>query len=147
MNSAIAGLGMTSMGKIYGKSATEFACEALELAATDAGINLNDIDGLLVNPGIKNDVDLRLQSTLQLQDLRLLTTLQGFGSSAGQMVQYASMAIQAGMADVVACVYADAPLQEGKRSSAAYPGQAREMLGVSSLSRAAGLKAAPERYA
>lgn len=147
MGTAIAGLGMTEMGKVYGKTATQFAVEAIGAAAADAGLSLSDIDGLLVNPGVKNDTDLRLQSTLQMRDTRLLATIQGFGSSAGQMVQYASMAIEAGMADVVACVYADAPLKEGKRSSDAYPGQARAMVGTASLPFAAGLKAAPERYA
>lgn len=147
MSTAIVGLGMTEMGKIYGRTATQFAVEAISRAAEDAGLTLADIDGLYVNPGIKNDTDLRLQSTLQMRDTRVLATIQGFGSSAGQMIQYASMAIDAGMADVVACVYADAPLTEGKRAGSAYPGQARAMVGVASLPFAAGLKAAPERYA
>lgn len=144
---AIAGLGITEMGKVYGRTATDFAVEAITLAAADAGLALSDIDGLLVNPGVKNDTDLRLQSTLQMRDTRLLATMQGFGSSAGQMVQYASMAIANGMADVVACVYADAPLTEGKRAGASYGGQKRAMEGVQSLQFAAGLQAAPERYA
>ena len=147
MSAAIVGLGMTEMGKIYGRTPTQLAVEAISRAAADAGLELADIDGLYVNPGVKNDTDLRLQSTLKMRDTRVLATIQGFGSSAGQMVQYASMAIEAGMADVVACVYADAPLREGKRSSDAYPGQARAMVGVESLQFAAGLKAAPERYA
>lgn len=147
MSAAIVGLGMTEMGKIYGRTPTQLAVEAISRAAADAGLELADIDGLYVNPGVKNDTDLRLQSTLKMRDTRVLATIQGFGSSAGQMVQYASMAIEAGMADVVACVYADAPLKEGKRSSDAYPGQARAMVGVESLQFAAGLKAAPERYA
>lgn len=144
---AIAGLGITAMGKVYGRSATDFAVEAVQLAAEDAGLTLADIDGLYVNPGIKNDTDMRLQSTLQMRNTRVLATVQGFGSSAAQMVQMASMAIESGMAEVVACVYADAPLTEGKRAGAAYPGQARAMVGVGSLPFAAGLKAAPERYA
>jgi acetyl-CoA acetyltransferase len=144
---AIAGLGVTAMGKVYGRTATDFAVEAISLAAEDAGLSLADIDGLYVNPGIKNDTDMRLQSTLQMRHTRVLATIQGFGSSAVQMVQQASMAIEHGMADVVACVYADAPLTEGKRAGAAYPGQARAMVGVGSLPFAAGLKAAPERYA
>lgn len=147
MSASIAGLGMTSMGKIFGKTASQFASEAVSLAAADAGLALGEIDGLLVNPGVKNDTDLRLQSTMQMKNTRFLATMQGFGSSAGQMVQYATMAIESGMADVVACVYADAPLKEGKRTSAAYPGQARAMVGASSLAPAAGLRAAPERYA
>ena len=35
---AIAGLGMTEMGKVYGRTATDFAAEALALALDDAGL-------------------------------------------------------------------------------------------------------------
>jgi len=147
MSTAIAGLGMTELGKVYGRTAAEFAVEAVSLAARDAGLTLADLDGLLVNPGVKNDTDLRLQSTLGMRNTRLLATIQGFGSSAGQMVQYASMAVDAGMADVVACVYADAPLREGRSAGASYSGQKRAMRGLGALPAAAGLKAAPERYA
>ncbi|UOE21872.1 thiolase family protein [Thermobifida halotolerans] len=138
---------MTELGRVYGRTPAQFALEAVTGAAADAGLSLDDIDGLLVNPGVGNDTDLRLQSTLQLRGLRLLSTVQGFGSSAIQMVQYASMAISAGMAEVVACVYADAPLKEGKGSGAAYAGGDRALKGVESLPAAAGLKSAPARYA
>jgi acetyl-CoA acetyltransferase len=144
---AIVGLGMTDLGRVYGRTPTQFALEAISSAAADAGLSLSDVDGLLVNPGVNNDIDLRLQSTLQMRNTRLLTTIQGFGSSAGQMVQFASMAIAAGMADVVACAYADAPLTEGKGAGASYAGQQRALHGVGALPFAAGLKAAPERYA
>lgn len=48
---AIAGLGMTQLGKVYGRTPAEFAVEAVTRAAADAGLALADIDGLLVNPG------------------------------------------------------------------------------------------------
>jgi len=144
---AIVGLGMTDLGRVYGRTPTQFALEAISSAAADAGLSLSDVDGLLVNPGVNNDIDLRLQSTLQMRNTRLLTTIQGFGSSAGQMVQFASMAIAAGMADVVACAYADAPLTEAKGAGPSYAGQQRALQGVGALPFAAGLKAAPERYA
>jgi acetyl-CoA acetyltransferase len=147
VTAAIAGLGMTEMGNVFGRTPTELAVEAVTRAVADAGLTLADVDGLYVNPGVNNDTDMRLQSTLQMRNTRLLATIQGFGSSAGQMVQYAALAIEAGMAEAVACVYADAPLKEGKRAGAAYPGQPRAMVGVESLPFAAGLKAAPERYA
>jgi acetyl-CoA acetyltransferase len=147
MSGALVGLGMTELGKVYGRTATEFAVEAVTRAAEDAGLALSDIDGLFVNPGVHNDTDLRLQSTLGMRDTRLLATIQGFGSSAGQMVQFATMAIDNGMADVVACVYADAPLREGRGAGASYSGQRRAMRGVGALPASAGLKAAPERYA
>jgi len=55
----------------------------------------------------------------------VLTFMQGYGSSAGQMVQYAAMAVANGMADYIACVFADDPLQEGKRTGDAYANRSR----------------------
>lgn len=144
---AIVGLGMTELGKVYGRTPAEFALEAVSRAAADAGLTLDDIDGLLVNPGIGQEIDIRLQSTLQLRNLRLLSAIQGFGSSAGQMVQFAALAIEAGMAEVVACVFADAPLKRGSGAGAAYSGRDRPLRGVDALPAAAGLRSAAARYA
>jgi acetyl-CoA acetyltransferase len=117
---SIAGLGMTEMGKVYGLTAQQFAADAVRRAAADAGLELSDIDGLLVSPGVTRAVDLSLQVDLGLRNLRLLTQMQAFGSTAGAMVQYAAMAVQSGMADTVACVFADAPLRPGRTTGAAY---------------------------
>ncbi|TWF96070.1 thiolase family protein [Saccharopolyspora dendranthemae] len=117
---AIAGLGMTEMGKVYGRSAQQFAAEAVRRAVDDAGLRLNDVDGLLVSAGLNGGVDLSLQDDLGLEDLRLLSQMQSFGSTAGAMVQHAAMAVENGMADTVVCVFADAPLREGTSSGAAY---------------------------
>ena len=59
---AIVGLGMTEMGKVYGRSATDFAVEAITAAVADAGLSLSDVDGLYVNPGVKNCDPTRLQT-------------------------------------------------------------------------------------
>jgi acetyl-CoA acetyltransferase len=117
---SIAGLGMTEMGKVYGLTAQQFAADAVRRAAVDAGLELSDIDGLLVSPGVTRAVDLSLQVDLGLRNLRLLTQMQAFGSTAGAMVQYAAMAVQSGMADTVVCVFADAPLRPGHTTGAAY---------------------------
>ncbi|TDC90824.1 thiolase family protein [Saccharopolyspora aridisoli] len=117
---AIAGLGMTDMGKVYGRSAQQFAAEAVRRAVADAGLRLGDVDGLLVSAGLAGGVDLSLQNDLGLEDLRLLSQMQSFGSTAGAMVQHATMAVEAGMADTVVCVFADAPLREGTSTGAAY---------------------------
>jgi len=50
--------------------------------------------------------------------------MQAYGSTAAAMVQFASMAIQAGMASVVACAWADDPLRPGGSAAAAYGGRA-----------------------
>jgi 3-oxoacyl-[acyl-carrier-protein] synthase III len=49
---AIAGLGITAQGKVYGKTAPQFAAEAVRLATEDAGLALADLDGLLVSGGL-----------------------------------------------------------------------------------------------
>ena len=103
------------MGPVYGRSASRFAVEAVRLAAADAGLQLSDVDGLLTSSGTSGGVGLGLQRDLELHDLKLLSEMQGYGSTAGAMVQVASMAVQAGMAEVVACVFADAPLTPGVR--------------------------------
>ena len=68
--------------------------------------------------------------------------MSAFGSTAGAMLQYAAFAIAAGQASVVACVYADAPLREGRASSdTAYNG--RRFAGASGF---AGLRTAYGDY-
>ena len=65
-------------------------------------------------------IGLQLQNVLGMGNLRLLNHMNAAGSTAAQMVQYATMAIDAGMATHVVCVFADAPLREGGSSAAAY---------------------------
>ena len=117
---AIAGLGITAQGKVYGRTAAQFAAEAVRLAAADAGLDLDDLDGLLVSGGANTSIGIDLQGLLGLTDLRLLTFMQGYGSTAAQMVQYAALAVQSGTADTIAVVWADDPLKEDKRASEAY---------------------------
>jgi acetyl-CoA acetyltransferase len=117
---AIAGLGMSELGKVYGPTSAQFAATAVRRAVADAGLALADVDGLLTSSGVTGGVSVDLQRELGLTDLRLLTHMQAYGSTAGSMVQYASMAVQSGMASVVACVFADSPLRPERRSSAIY---------------------------
>ncbi len=116
----IAGLGMTELGKVYGRTPAQFAAEAVRLAVADAGLALADVDGLLTSSGVTGGVSVDLQRELGLTDLRLLTHMQAYGSTAGSMVAYASLAVQSGMASIVACVFADSPLRPERGSSAIY---------------------------
>ncbi|WP_020109977.1 hypothetical protein [Nocardia sp. 348MFTsu5.1] len=134
----IVGLGMTEMGKVYGKSARQFAAEATRRAVSDAGLALADVDGLLVSAGVTNDVGLELQVDLNLRDLNVLSTMHAFGSSAGAMIQFASMAVEAGMAEVIVCAFGDAPLKEGKASGDVYSAKRRAPSGWSGLQRSTG---------
>ena len=151
---AITGLGITPMGRIYGKSATEFAADAVRAAIADSGLKRDQIDGLLINAGITGNIgggiSLGLQNYLGLKNLRLLNHMNAAGSTAAQMVQYATMAIANGMARHVVCVFADAPLTDGAKTGAAYGGAARMAArprGMVGLYAAAGYFGANTGYA
>lgn len=116
---AIAGLGITEMGRVYGRTSTEFAADAVKLALEDAGLEPTDLDGLLINSR-GDGLSLNLQTALGLQNLKLLNHMNAAGSTDGAMVQFAVLAVVTGMASVVACVFADASLSPGKPAGAAY---------------------------
>ena len=142
----IAGLGMTALGKVYGRTSAQFAAEAVRLAAADAGLRLADVDGLLTSSGVSGGISIDLQRDLGLTDLRLLLHVQAYGSTAGAMVQLASMAVQSGMASVVACVFADSPLQPERSAGAVY-GSRRAPAGWWGLLGASGVIGANPMYA
>lgn len=128
---AIVGLGQTRMGKNFDHpNALGFAVEAVKLALDDAGLSRDDLDGLLVNPGItwsgNQMASFSLQQALGLRDLRLSAMMNLGGATAAAMIMHAVQAIASGMATTVACVFADAPLRppaakkSGGGSAAAY---------------------------
>lgn len=147
VRTAIAGLGMSEIGKVYGHTANEFASIAVRNAVTDAGLELSDLDGLIMSSGLGSGVDLGLQGTLGLNDLNLLTSMQGYGSTAAQMVQYAAMAVRSGMASTIAVVWADDPLKENVGAGAAYQSAASLPTGWRGLMAASGLSSANTYYA
>jgi len=137
---------MTEFGKLYGRTPAQFAADAVRRAVADAGLTLPDVDGLLTSSGMSGGFSINLQQDLGLQDLRLLTHMQAFGATAGSMVQYAAMAVQAGMASVVACVFADSPLRPERRSGSIY-GTRRAGTGWWGLLGATGIVGANPMYA
>jgi acetyl-CoA acetyltransferase len=137
---------MTSLGKVYGPTSAQFAAEAVRLAVADAGLHLADVDGLLTSSGVSGGISIDLQRDLGLTELRLLSHMQAYGSTAGAMVQFASMAVQSGMASVVACVFADSPLQPERSAGAAY-GSRRAPAGWWGLLGASGVVGANPMYA
>ena len=133
-NPVIAGLGITEMGKVYGRTTAEFAADAVRRAAADAGLKVADIDGLLVSTGVTGGVGLELQRDLGLRDLSMLSEMQAFGATAGAMLELAS-SVRQGSSDVVACVFADAPLRR--------TGRPPRRTGVEGWARSAGGASSP----
>ena len=91
---AIVGLGITAQGKVYGRSAIDFAVEAVSLALADAGLERSDLDGVLLNPGLAwQDFGMgsfQLQQAMGLKNLRLTATMNLGGATAGAMIQHAA---------------------------------------------------------
>jgi acetyl-CoA acetyltransferase len=124
--SAIAGLGITEQGKVYDRSQVGFAAEAVRLALLDAGLTRDDLDGLLVNPGLSwGDMGMasfQLQQAMGLHDLRLSSSMNSGGATAATMIQYAAQAIANGLCSAVACVFSDAPLKPPRAAGEAKAG-------------------------
>lgn len=112
---AIAGLGITEQGKVYGRTPIGFAAEAVRRALADAGLRRDDLDGLLVNAGLTwGDLGMasfQLQQAMGLRNLRLSSSMGSGGATATTMIQYAALAIASGQCQAVACVFSDAPLK------------------------------------
>jgi len=147
---AIVGLGMTSMGRDFSHAdPLSFAAEAVIRALADAGLKREELDGLLVSPGAVPQDQINgpfgLQQMLGLRNLRLTASMIAGGAGAGAMVTHAAQAIFAGMANTVACVFADSPIRPPSASASGRSGE--------SFARAQGLNAsygyfgAPAGYA
>ncbi|MEU6034909.1 thiolase family protein [Actinomadura sp. NPDC047616] len=144
---AIAGLGMTELGKVYGRSPRRLAADAVRRAVADAGLTLDDLDGLLVSHGMGGSPGIELADTLGLRDLRLLTQMNAFGATAGAMVAYAAMSVLSGAASTVACVFADAPLRPKQSAGSAYHRDAPEWYGYGGMTAALGFRSVNAFYA
>lgn len=117
---AIAGVGVTAQGKLPGETNLSMAVEAFRRALDDAGLEKSDVDGLLTEPATTEfawALDyLRLGETLGINPAFTGSLMQG-GATACSLVQMAAMAVTAGMASCVACVFGDAARTAPHRSS------------------------------
>ena len=98
----IAGIGETEYSKDSGRTELALACEAIVRAADDAGLSVDDIDGL-----VRFDMDsvdeVALTSHVGLRNLRWMSHT-GYGGTGGNaVVVHAAAAIAAGLADTVVC--------------------------------------------
>jgi len=125
VKAAIAGVGASRQGKLPGETDLSLAAEALRAALDDCGLAKDDIDGLLTMPGTTSPDParhyLRLGEYLGVNPA-LAGSLTMGGATAGVLVQQAALAVAAGMADVVACVFGDPARTGGSRFAAASGG-------------------------
>ncbi len=124
-HAAIAGVGASRQGKLPGETATSLATEAFRNALDDAGIAKDEVDGLLTMPGTTSPEGpkhyLALGEHLGI-DPKVTGSLSMGGATAGVLIQQAALAIDAGMASVVACVFGDAAKTGGSKFDASAGG-------------------------
>lgn len=118
---AIAGVGASAQGKLPEETPLSLAVTALTAALDDAGLEKDDLDGLLTMPGTASPEGpkhyLTLGGHLGINPLLTGSVVMG-GATAGALIQQAALAIDAGMANVVACVFADSARTGGSRFDA-----------------------------
>lgn len=113
---AIVGVGATAQGKLPGATALSLAVEAFKRALDDSGLRKEQIDGLLTLRGQTSSEGeqnyLRVGETLGINP-RWTGGMHMGGATAGALIQQAVLAIEAGMATHVACLYGDAAATGG----------------------------------
>lgn len=141
---------MSEVGKVYADSAVDFAVRAVKNAVSDAGLTLDDIDGLITSWGISGARG-SPQHALALRNLAVNVEVKAYGASACAAIEYAAMAVVSGRAKAVVYVHGDAPLTDPSIGAAASFGAGRSAhvstTGFQGLPLAVGLGGATPTYA
>lgn len=103
---AVVGVGQTNFRDLYLDKGTRhdayaLAAEAFRLALDDAGLERDDVDGLLCSRVTYS----RMATVLGLRQPAFAHDLEGSGRMSGVALQEAVALVGAGLASVVACVY------------------------------------------
>lgn len=114
---AIAGVAESDLGKVPGKTALELQAQAAGRALRDAGIALNEVDGVFAHTDDRFS-SLQLSEYLGLRPRYVDSTNVG-GMSNILHVRHAMAAIAAGMCSVALVTYGSTQLSDGTRKSGA----------------------------
>ena len=105
---ALVGVGYTPQGKVPGRNSLSFHVEAARNAIEDAGLKIEHVDGLLIQPPMG---DPSVTAVLVAQHLglrvRFLAQQDSFGASAACQAQHAAWAVAHGYANYVVCTYGE----------------------------------------
>ena len=108
---AIVGVGYTPQGKIPGRSSMSFHIEAARNAIADAGLKIEEVDGLLMQPPMAAMGDPMVAPPYLAQQLgirvRFMAAQDAWGASAGCLAQHAAWAVAHGLANYVVCTYGE----------------------------------------
>jgi len=123
---SICGVGQSRQGKLPEETPVTLAAEALRNALDDAGIHKSEIDGLMTLPGTASPEAAKNYLVLGERlgiNPRFTGSLVMGGATAGACVEIAAMAVQNGMANVVACIFADTARTSGNKFGAGAGGE------------------------
>jgi len=99
---AIVGIGTTEFSRASGRTTLQMISEAIKSATEDAGLKIEDIDGVIRFNGDSTDVE-TLVSTLGLPDLNFFADCPMGGSACVATVMHAAIAVATGLAKYVVC--------------------------------------------
>jgi len=99
---AIAGIGQTEFSKESGRTELRLACEAVNLALVDAGLDAADVDGL-VTFTMDTSEEMEVARNLGIREVSMFSRVPYGGGAAAGTVMQAAMAVATGVAEVVVC--------------------------------------------
>jgi acetyl-CoA acetyltransferase len=97
---AIVGIGQTTFARNMGRSELDLACEAIVSACDDAGLPVEDIDGV-TRYHVEQVDELALAFTLGIPDIRFFALTSSGGGGMASTVALAALAIESGAASAV----------------------------------------------
>ncbi|MEX1195461.1 MAG: thiolase family protein [Dehalococcoidia bacterium] len=130
----IFGIGEAGVGRAHGKSAFMIQAEAIDNALNEAGISLDEVDGI-VNPNSLSDPRLRYAQSvaeyigMSADKLRFVQTDPLGGSASGQSIHHAVMSIISGYASVVVVCGGDVLRSASGASSQGAQNQMADVMG------------------
>jgi acetyl-CoA acetyltransferase len=125
---AVVGIGATEFSKESGRSELRLACEAVEAAIADAGLQPSDIDGMVTYTQDTNP-EIEIARNLGIGELSFFSRIHHGGGAACGTVQQAVLAVNAGVADAVIC-YRAFNERSGRRFGAGVQDQRAQLLGL-----------------
>src|SRR4051812_4964019 len=99
---AVAGIGQTEFSKDSGRTELRLACEAVHAAITDAGLQPEDVDGI-VTFTMDTTEEMELVRNLGMREVSMFTRVPYGGGAAAGTVMQAAMAVATGAASAVVC--------------------------------------------
>lgn len=101
-NTAIVGVGQTEFTRNSGRDELDMACEAIKAAVDDAGLTMDDIDGLEAFTLERTSMP-TLIGALGIPNLRFTSEISFGGGAACANILHAAAAVATGVANYVVC--------------------------------------------